>query len=119
MVTTAPVTASQLGRRWTRLGVIIFIAYSLAYIDRANYGFGAAAGLATDLRITADASSLLGALFFLGYFIFQVPGAHYAENHSARRLMFWSLLLWGLLSAGMGLISNLYLLRWLRVSAFP
>jgi sugar phosphate permease len=109
MIATAP-RRSRLGHRWTRLGIIIFVAYSLAYIDRANYGFGAAAGLATDLRITAGASSLLGSLFFLGYFIFQVPGAHYAENHSARRLMFWSLILWGLLSAGMGFISNIYLL---------
>src|ERR1700748_1898193 len=110
MNTSASATTSQLGRRWTRLGVGIFIAYSLAYIHRANYGFGAAAGLAADLKITADASSLLGALFFLGYFIFQVPGAHYAENHSAKRLMFWSLLFWGLLSAGMGLINNITLL---------
>jgi sugar phosphate permease len=110
MIETVTVAGSQLGRRWTRLGIIIFVAYSLAYIDRANYGFGAAAGLAADLKITADASSLLGALFFLGYFIFQVPGAHYAENQSARRLIFWSLVLWGLLSAGMGLITNIWLL---------
>jgi sugar phosphate permease len=110
MNTTAPGATTQLSRRWTRLGIIIFVAYSLAYIDRANYGFGAAAGLAADLKISADASSLLGALFFLGYFIFQVPGAHYAENHSAKKLMFWSLIFWGLLSAGMGLINNIWLL---------
>ncbi|GAA3325533.1 hypothetical protein GCM10020331_057830 [Ectobacillus funiculus] len=41
-----------------------FITYSLAYLDRANYGFGAAAGLAKDLHITASMSSLLGSLFF-------------------------------------------------------
>jgi len=101
---------SKLHIRWTRLGLIVFIAYSLAYIDRANYGFGAAAGMARDLNITANASSLLGALFFLGYFFFQVPGADYAERRSAKRLMFWSLIIWGLLSAGLGLINNIYLL---------
>ena len=33
-------------KRWLRLIPIVFITYSLAYLDRANYGFGAAAGLA-------------------------------------------------------------------------
>lgn len=54
--------------RWARLIPIAFITYSLAYVDRANYSFGAAGGMAHDLNIDAAASSLLGALFFLGYF---------------------------------------------------
>ena len=36
-------------QRWLRLIPIAFITYSLAYLDRANYGFGAASGLAEDL----------------------------------------------------------------------
>ena len=32
-------------RRWWYLMPIIFITYSLAYLDRANYGFAAAAGM--------------------------------------------------------------------------
>jgi sugar phosphate permease len=103
-------TDSKLHIRWIRLGIIVFITYSLSYVDRANYGFGAAAGMAKDLNITQNSSSLLGALFFLGYFFFQVPGADYAEMRSAKRLMFWSLILWGLLSTGLGLINNIYLL---------
>lgn len=38
--------------RWKKLIPLAFITYSLAYLDRANYGFGAAAGLAEDLNIT-------------------------------------------------------------------
>ncbi|GAB3696290.1 MFS transporter [Spirosoma flavus] len=92
--------------RWYRLLPIAFITYSLAYLDRANYGFGAASGLATDLKITPAMSSLLGSLFFLGYFFFQVPGAVYAEKKSAKKLIFWSLLLWGGLATATGVISN-------------
>ncbi|MGD0109815.1 MAG: 2-ketogluconate transporter, partial [Rhodopila sp.] len=66
--------------RWARLIPIAFVTYSLAYVDRANYSFGAAGGMATDLKITAGAASLLGALFFLGYFFFQVPAAYYAQK---------------------------------------
>jgi sugar phosphate permease len=96
--------------RWARLAPIVFITYSLAYVDRANYSIGSAGGLAGDLGITGQASALLGALFFLGYFLFQVPAAWYAETRSAKRLMFWSLLLWGVLAALTGVINNVYLL---------
>jgi sugar phosphate permease len=96
--------------RWARLAPVVFITYSLAYIDRANYSIGSAGGLAADLGITGQAGALLGALFFLGYFLFQIPAAWYAENRSARRLMFWSLILWGILAALTGVISNIYLL---------
>ncbi|HSU49043.1 MAG TPA: hypothetical protein VLJ41_00550, partial [Segetibacter sp.] len=65
-------------QRWYRLIPIAFITYSLAYLDRANFGFAAAGGMAKDLHITASISSLLGSLFFLGYFFFQIPGALYA-----------------------------------------
>ncbi|HSU80681.1 MAG TPA: MFS transporter [Candidatus Angelobacter sp.] len=97
-------------KRWLYLIPIAFITYSLAYLDRANYGFGAAAGMAKDLNITAGTSSLLGSLFFLGYFFFQIPGAHYAEKRSAKKLIFWSLILWGVLASSIGLISNVHVL---------
>ncbi len=100
--------------RWYRLLPVAFITYSLAYLDRANFGFGAASGMAEDLHITPAMSSLLGALFFLGYFFFQVPGAHYASHNSARRLIFWSLILWGGLATATGLVSNVTLLIVIR-----
>ncbi len=96
--------------RWARLVPIAFITYSLAYVDRANYSIGSAAGLAKDLGITGQADALLGALFFLGYFIFQVPGAWYAERRSAKRLIFWSLLVWGVLASLIGVIHDIHLL---------
>lgn len=93
--------------RWYRLIPIAFITYSLAYLDRANFGFGAAGGMAKDLGITPAMSSLLGSLFFLGYFFFQVPGAIYAEKRSAKKLIFWSLILWGGLAMATGIVSNI------------
>jgi sugar phosphate permease len=101
-------------KRWYRLIPIAFITYSLAYLDRANFGFAAAGGMAKDLHITASMSSLLGSLFFLGYFFFQIPGTLYAANKSARKLIFWSLILWGLLAMATGLISNANLLIIIR-----
>jgi len=101
-------------KRWLRLIPIVFITYSLAYLDRANFGFAAAGGMAHDSNITPSISSLLGSLFFLGYFFFQIPGALYAANNSAKKLIFWSLIFWGLLAASSGLISNINFLIIIR-----
>jgi sugar phosphate permease len=100
--------------RWYRIIPVVFVTYSLAYLDRANFGFGAAGGMAGDLHITSTMSSLLGSMFFLGYFFFQVPGAIYAANKSARRLIFWSLILWGLFAAATGIINNVKILLVIR-----
>jgi len=101
-------------KRWYRLIPVAFITYSLAYLDRANFGFAAAGEMAKDLHITAATSSLLGSLFFLGYFFFQIPGAHYAATKSAKKLIFWSLILWGALAAATGLVNNITLLMVIR-----
>jgi sugar phosphate permease len=101
-------------KRWYRLIPIVFITYSLAYLDRANFGFALAGGMAEDLNITASISSLLGSLFFLGYFFFQIPGAVYAANRGAKKLIFWSLISWGFLAAATGVISDVKILIVIR-----
>ncbi|HTF18110.1 MAG TPA: MFS transporter [Chryseolinea sp.] len=100
--------------RWYRLIPVAFITYSLAYLDRANFSFGTAGGMAEDLQITPSVSSLLGSLFFLGYFFFQIPGALYAANKSAKRLIFWSLMLWGGLAMATGMVNNVSVLIVIR-----
>lgn len=100
----------SLQKRWWYLMPAVFVTYSLAYLDRANYGFGAAAGLAKTLHITDTRNSLLAALFFLGYFLFQVPGAAFARKHSATRLICGALIVWGSLAALTGVIRQFWLL---------
>ncbi len=74
-------------RRWWFIMPVVFITYSLAFLDKANYSFAAAAGINDDLGISKGLSSLIGALFFLGYFLFQVPGGILAERTSVRKLL--------------------------------
>jgi sugar phosphate permease len=97
-------------KRWLYLLPAIFVTYSLAYLDRANYGLGAAAGLAATLHITGSESALLGALFFLGYFAFQIPGMAYSRRHGSSRIVFAALILWGILAALTGVIRLFWLL---------
>lgn len=91
-------------QRWHRLIPLAFVTYSLAYVDRSNYSLGAAGGLEHSLHITSAETGLLGGLFFVGYFLFQVPAASFAERRSVKTLMFWSLLGWGVFAAAQGVI---------------
>lgn len=111
MTTRAPAMS-----RWWRIMPIVFITYSLAYLDRANYSFAAAAGINADLGITKGMSSLLGSLFFLGYFFFQIPGAIYAEKRSVRKLIFACIFLWGMFASLTGMVSNIPMLVIIRFS---
>jgi len=97
-------------QRWRRLVPLVFITYSLAYLDRSNYSIGVAGGLKQDLGLTPGWSALLGAIFFLGYFAFQIPSAHYAEKKSVGTLIFWAVLLWGVFASAQGVIPWLWLL---------
>ncbi len=101
--------------RWHRLIPVVFITYSLAYLDRANFAFGVAGGMGKDLGITPETSTLLSSLFFLGYFFFQIPGAIYAAKKSAKKLVFWSLILWGLCATATGIITDV---TWLIIIRF-
>jgi sugar phosphate permease len=106
----APPQNRELRRRWLFLMPVVFFTYSLAYLGRSNFGFGAAAGLAASLNITQARAAFLGSVFFLGYFLFQVPAASYARRRSATRLIFFALISWGVLSALTGVIRSYWLL---------
>jgi sugar phosphate permease len=100
--------------RWYRIVPVVFITYSLAYLDRANFGFAVAGGMDKDLNITPSVASLLGSLFFLGYFFFQIPGAIYAAHKSSKKLIFWSLILWGSFATATGMVSSVGVLVVIR-----
>ncbi len=106
--------ATIAAKRWWYIMPIVFITYSMAYLDRANFSFASAAGINDDLGITKGMSSLLGALFFLGYFFFQIPGAIYAERRSVKKLIFWCLILWGACASLTGMVSNIPMLAAIR-----
>lgn len=94
------------GRRWARMLPIAFVTYSLAYLDRSNFSIASAGGMSKELHMTSATAGLVGASFFLGYFLLQVPGVIYAERRSVRNLIFWSVLAWGILAALQGLLTS-------------
>lgn len=112
--------------RWWRITPILFITYSFAYLDRVNYAFAAVGGIGRDLDISASTQALIGALFFLGYFAGQIPGAIYAERTSPKKVIFLCLILWGVFSTLTGLVSSIpalmivrFLLGTVEAAVFP
>ena len=89
-----------IGRVIRRLIPFAFICYVIAYIDRVNIGFAATA-LQHDLGLT-DAQYGYGAgLFFVGYFVFEVPSNLILERVGARRWIARILIGWGIVSMAM------------------
>jgi sugar phosphate permease len=96
----------SLRKRWLYIMPAVIVTYSLAYLDRSNYGFGVAAGMAQTLHISGKQVSLLGAAFFLGYFAFQLPGAALAKRWGVTRVVFALLIAWGVFAALTGVIRS-------------
>jgi sugar phosphate permease len=95
---------SGLQMRWLYVMPAVIITYSLAYLDRANFGFGAAAGMAATLHVSGQQISLLSGVFFLGYFAFQLPGTAFAKRVGVTRMVFVLLIAWGAFAALTGVI---------------
>ncbi len=86
-----------------RLIPLLFFCYIIAYIDRINVGF-AKLHLREVLGVSEDrfgAAYGLGAgLFFIGYFIFEVPSNLILQRVGARIWIARIMILWGFVSAG-------------------
>src|SRR6202790_5185522 len=81
-----------------RILPLILVAYCVAYIDRANIAV-AALTMNKDLGFDAFTSGWGAGLFFVGYFIFEVPSNLILERVGARRWIARIMFTWGLLSA--------------------
>src|SRR5277367_6553319 len=83
----------------------LIFAYLLAYIDRANLGI-AKLQMQGDLGFN-DATIGLGAgIFFIGYFILEIPGSLIVERYSARRWFARIMISWGLVAALTGFVAT-------------
>src|ERR1700722_5283753 len=81
-----------------RILPLILVAYCIAHIDRANVAV-AALTMNRDLGLSAFTYGLGAGVFFLGYFIFEIPSNLILEQVGARRWIARIMFTWGWLSA--------------------
>jgi sugar phosphate permease len=80
-----------------RILPILFFAYIIAYLDRVNVGF-AKLQMLSDLRFTDSIYGLGAGIFFLGYFVFEVPSNLILHRVGARLWIGRILITWGIVS---------------------
>src|SRR5881396_4417114 len=83
-----------------RLIPFMFLLYVVSYLDRINVGF-AALQLNKALNFDPVIFGLGAGLFFIGYFIFEVPSNLILERVGARVWMTRIMITWGLICAAM------------------
>jgi ACS family tartrate transporter-like MFS transporter len=86
-----------------RLVPFLIICYFVAYLDRVNVGF-AALTMNQDLGLSQTAFGFGAGIFFIAYFIFEVPSNLLLERFGARKWIARIMLSWGILSGTMAFI---------------
>jgi MFS family permease len=82
----------------SRLIPFLFLCYIVAFLDRVNVGF-AKLQMASDLKFSDAVYGVGAGIFFIGYFIFEVPSNVILEKVGARVWIARIMITWGLISA--------------------
>ena len=97
----------------------LFLLYVVAYLDRINMSFGV-----LQMRKQFDLSELVvgraGGIFFIGYFIFQLPSNLVLEKFGVRRWISVLMIAWGVISCCMVFVRgplSFYAIRFLLGAA--
>ncbi|HYA40797.1 MAG TPA: MFS transporter, partial [Syntrophobacteraceae bacterium] len=98
-----------------RLMPVLFISYIVAYLDRVNVGF-AKLQMMQDLGLSDAVYGLGAGIFFIGYFIFEVPSNIILHRVGARTWIARIMVFWGIVSASTMFVSTargFYIVRFL------
>ncbi|PYS41131.1 MAG: MFS transporter [Acidobacteria bacterium] len=98
-----------------RLIPFMFLLYIVSYLDRINVGF-AALQLNDALKFDPAVFGLGAGIFFIGYFVFEIPSNLILERFGARIWIARILVTWGIISSAMMFLNGavmFYVLRFL------
>jgi MFS family permease len=88
-----------------RLVPFLMLCYLAAYLDRVNVGF-AKLQMLSDLRWSDTVYGLGAGIFFLGYFLFEVPSNLILHRFGARRWLARIMITWAVISASFSVVSS-------------
>ncbi|WP_192257929.1 MFS transporter [Mesorhizobium silamurunense] len=98
-----------------RIVPFLMLCYVVAYLDRVNVGF-AKLDMSAELGFSETVYGLGAGIFFIGYFLFEVPSNVILHKVGARMWIARIMITWGLISAGFMFVESapmFYLLRFL------
>jgi D-galactonate transporter len=100
-----PLEHRTIAKVTARLVPFLIVCFFVAYLDRVNVSF-AALTMNKDLGLSASAFGFGAGIFFLAYFLFEVPSNLVLERVGARRWIARIMFTWGVLSGGMAFIGG-------------
>lgn len=89
-----------------RLIPFLFLCYIVAFLDRVNVGF-AKLQMAGDLKFSDAMYSFGAGVFFIGYFVFEVPSNVILERVGARLWIARIMITWGIISCAFMLTGSI------------
>ena len=95
-----PIEVRTIAKVAKRLVPFLIACYFIAYLDRVNVGF-AALTMNQDLGLSQTAFGFGAGIFFIAYFIFEVPSNLLLERFGARKWIARIMLSWGIISGMM------------------
>ena len=115
--TTSTVSGPDVIRRKIALRILplVFVLYIIASLDRANVAY-AKINMMADQGFSEAVFGFGAGIFFVGYLLFEIPGALIVERWGARRWMARILLTWGVCAILCGFVktaSQFYTARFL------
>jgi len=110
---------STIRRVSLRLVPFLMVCYFFALLDRVNVGF-AALQMNKDLGLSPAVFGLGASLFFVSYFLVEVPSNLALEKYGARRWIARIMITWGIVSASMAFVvgpNSFYVMRFILGAA--
>jgi MFS family permease len=89
-----------------RLLPLLFVSYIVAFLDRVNVGF-AKLQMAADLGFSDAVYGFGAGIFFLGYFLFEVPSNLLLEKFGARRWITRIMFTWAIVSGAFAFVDRI------------
>lgn len=102
-----------------RLLPFLMLCYLFAFIDRGNIGM-AALQMNQDIGLSPKMFGFASSLFFIAYFIFEVPSNLALQRFGARKWLARIMITWGLISASTAFVqgaNSLYVVRFILGAA--
>lgn len=103
-----------------RLLPLLIVGYIIASIDRTNISFAASGGMSADLGLTATQYGFAAGIFFISYFLFEVPSNLMLEKFGARKWIARIMITWGAFAMMAAFVNSawaLYIIRFLLGAA--
>lgn len=112
---TSAIERSATRKVFWRIVPYCFLLYVISYLDRANIGY-AALEMNKELALSSEAFGFAAGIFFIGYFLFEVPSNVALTKYGSRIWISRILITWGIVATATAFVQSatqLYMLRFL------